>query len=522
MHFLRRYAALFVLAAAYLVAAAVVFHRSTEKREDARVTIRFSQWQLEGTVRDALDAIIRRYEELNPHVHVEQIAVPDTVYLPWIQTQMVGGTGPDLAEFVWVWPNLPRYFQPVDDEIVKPNPYNRGTPLEGVPWRDTNVDGMTNEDSYVKALNRHYGITLTSHVPRIVYNKTLLKKITGRDGPPRTYREFLAVCGDVKRYADEHHLTLAPLGMSKDSYSFIMYALTACQLTNLAERLDFEHRLRITDIEAAGAYLRGEWNYDTPDVIAALQLLRELGEVSTPGFLQRNRDSALTDFVNERAVMVEVPSWDASSLLRMCPFPIGAFRYPHPREDDPVYGRFTRGPFSEGPVLTGMAFMLNRHTQHREEALDFLRFLTSVEGATMFTQISHWQPATIGVKPSDFAAQFTQETEGVAWGSSFMTLTGTDAMNYVRTHLNALWGSGGGVEQYRAAIRDGVDGAIREDLRRMESAARHNVCREDAVATAELMLAPRDEPSPELRLATVTNERAVYLYRGWLALPPKP
>jgi hypothetical protein len=170
--------------------------------------------------------------------------------------------------------------------------------------------------------------------------------------------------------------------------------------------------------------------------------------------------------------------------------------------------------------MTGMAFFLNRTTKHREEALDFLRFLTSVEGATMFTNISHWQPATVGVKPSTFAAQFTQQTEGIAWGVSFMGLTGTDALNYVRTQLNDLWGSGGSVEAYRATVRGGVEGAIRDDLRRLESSARHNVRREDAVALAELMLAtPGTEAAEHVRLATVTNERVVYTYRDWLALP---
>ncbi|QYM78645.1 extracellular solute-binding protein [Horticoccus luteus] len=513
--------AFIVLAAAYLVSAAVVFRRTAAPTPPGQVTIRFSQWQLEGTVREALDAIIKRYEELNPHVKVERIDVPgsDTIYLPWVQTQMVGGTGPDLVEYVWAWPNIPRYFQPIDDEVVKPNPYNRGTPLEGVAWRDTNVDGMTNEDSFVKALNHYYAITVTSHIPRLVYNRAMLKTITGAETPPADYRAFLALCATTKRYAQTHGLTLSPLAMSKDSYAFVMYAIMSCELTGLAERLDFDHRLRITDLEAAGDYLRGDWSYNTPDVVAALHLLRELGDVSTPGFLQRTRDAALADFVNGRALMAVVPSWDASSLLQMCPFAIGAFRYPHPREDDPVYGRFTRGPFSEGPVLTGMGFYLNRTTKHRAEALDFLRFLTSQEGATLFTNISNWQPATIGVRPSNFAAQFTQETEGIGWGASFMGLTGTDALNYLRTQISKLWGEGGSVEAYRAAINAGVEGVIREDLRRLESAGRQNMCREDAVAAAKVELAPRDHPAEALPLATVMNEATLYQQRELLAQP---
>ncbi len=505
-----------LLAAGYLVAAGLVFWRKTEEVRSDRIVIRLSQWQLEGTVRAAIDAIIARYEQLNPHVKVEHMAVPDTVYLPWVQTQMVGGTGPDIVEYVWIWPHIGRYFQPIDDAVVQPNPYNRGTSLEGVPWRDTNVDGMINPDSFVRALNRYYGITMTSHIPRIVYNRALLVKITGRDEVPQTYREFMQLCADVKRYAQANHLPhLVPLATSKDSYPLILFSITGNALTNLAERLDYRHRLWVTDAEAGYRYLQGEWSYDEPDVDAALQQLREFGEVSTPGFLQRSRDAALTDFVNGRALMAVVPSWDASSLLMLCKFELGAFRYPFPREDDPVYGRFTRGPFSEGPVQTGMAFYVNQQTKHRAQVIDFLQFLTSQQGSQMFTDISHWQPATVGAKPSHFAAQFTQVTEGNAWGPSFINLSGNDAGMFMRSELGALWNIGGSPEAYKAAIRPGLSARLRDDYGREERASRLNVCNEDIMAAARQQLAPGARAVPPL--ATVPNEAKVYQIRDVLA-----
>lgn len=284
---------------------------------------------------------------------------------------------------------------------------------------------------------------------------------------------------------------------------------------NLAERLDYRHRLWVTDAEAGYRYLQGEWNYDDPALGAALQQLREFGEVSTPGFLQRTRDAALTDFVNGRALMAVVPSWDASSLLLMCKFELGAFRYPYPREDDPVYGRFTRGPFSEGPVQTGMGFFVNRQTKHREQVIDFLRFLTSLQGSQLFTDISHWQPATIGAKPSHFAAQFTQVTEGNAWGPSFINLSGTDAGMFMRSELSALWSVGGSAEAYREVVRAGLPSRLRDDYSREERAARLNVCNEDTIGAARHELTPGALPVPAL--ATVPNEAKIYQIRDVLA-----
>ncbi len=116
-----------------------------------RVTIRFCHWQLETGVRDAVAAIIRRYEQLNPRVHVVQIAIPGGVagatYTTWVLTQMAAGSGPDLVQYDAFHPDVPRLFQPIGAEVNEPNPYNRGTPLAGVRWRDTFVDGMiTNFD----------------------------------------------------------------------------------------------------------------------------------------------------------------------------------------------------------------------------------------------------------------------------------------------------------------------------------------------------------------------------------------
>lgn len=509
-----KHAGLLLLAVAYAAALALVLFRTTERRTDDRITIRLAQWQLEGTVRDAVDRIIARYEQLNPKVKVEQIAVPDSVYLPWVQTQLVGGTAPDMVEYVWVWPNIARYFSPLDEEVTQPNPYNRGTPLEGVPWRDTIVDGMTNPDSYVKALNHYYGITVTSHIPRLVYNRALYKTITGQDDPPATYREFIAVCAQIKAYAQAHHLPLVPLASSRDSYPFLMFSIMSNAVTRLAEAQDHRHALKLYDPDLALDYLRGEWSFDTPAIDAGLRQLRTLGEVSTPGFLQRDRNSALTDFVNQRAVMAIVPSWDASSLLQMCPFELGAFRYPYPREDDPQFGAYTRGPFSEGQVLTGMAFFVNRRTRHRAEVIDFLHFLSSVEGSQMFTDISNWQPATVGVHPSDFAAKFTQVTEGDYWGASFMTLSGSDADRYLRGQLNELWNANGSAAAYRAAIAPGLPERIRSDTDRAVRAGVQNIAREDAQAAADYFLA---EPKPGvLALTNIPNEERVYQLRAVL------
>ena len=515
-----KFVAVLLLGTAYVTTAYLAFRRNVEEIRTDRVTIRIAQWQLEGGVRAAVDAIIRRYEQLNPRVHVVQVAVPGSVYLPWIQTQMVGGNGPDLAEYSWPWPDTARNFSPISAEVMEPNPYNRGTPLEGVPWRDTFIDGMTSPDNYVQTLSQYYGVSTTTGQARIIYNQVLLKTITGRAAPPHTYREFMAMCDQIRAYAQAHGLNLAPLANSRTTHITLTNEIVNNMTTQLAERIDFRHRLKLEPEDIGRAYLRGEWSYDAPELVAAFTELREVGLVSTPGFQQRERDSALTDFVSLRAVMVVAPSWEASSLKELCPFAIGAFRFPYPREDDPVYGHFAQGPFSEGQVLTGMPFYVNRQTKHRAEALDFLRFMSSQEGATIFTNTSNWLPIVVGVKPSDFSAQFQLQSEGYNWyGGVLGPSSHVDPQNFILSVLYTLWNTDGSVAAFTAALRDGMAAKVRDNYRHDVIDWRDNVRREDTAGAALYELAPASRRPETLRLITLPNETGLYQTRAVLVKP---
>ena len=509
-----------LLGLAYLVSAYLIAQRSAEEVVSRRVTLRISQWQLEGGVRDAMDAIIRRYEQLNPRVHVIQIAAPDRVYLPWIQTQLVGGTGPDIAEYSWPWPDTARNFSPISAEVMQPNPYNRGTPLEGVPWRDTFIDGMSSPDNYVQTLGQYYGVSMTTGMQRIVYNRALLKTITGSDTPPRTYREFLAVCRRIQDYAKANHRNLAPLACSRTTHINLTGEIVNDMATQLAARMDFRHRLKLEPDDLGRAYLQGEWSYQEPELLAGFQALKEFGEVCTPGFLQRERDTALTDFVSERTVMVVAPSWEATSLQQLCAFELGAFRYPTAREDDPVYGRFAKGPFSEGQVLTGMPFYLNRATPHRAEALDFLRFMSSQEGSTIFTNVSNWLPIVVGVKPSDFSAQFQLQAEGYSWyGNFFGPSSHMEPQNLLLSVLYTLWSPDGSVAAFSSALTNGMAALVRDGLRRDVIAGRNNIRREDSAGAAQAELTPAGQRPASLHLVTLANEINLYQAQAVLAKP---
>ncbi len=515
MKFSRKTVGFVLIGSAYLISTFIVLRRTTEEVRSDRVTIRISQWQLELGVREGIDTIIKRYEQLNPKVHVVQIAVPGSAYLPWVQTQMVGGTGPDIVEYSFPWPDTGRNFQPIDADVMQPNPYNKGTPLEGVAWKDTFIDGMISPDNFVQSLNAYYSVSMSTGVPRIAYNRQLLKTITGSDAPPHTYRELVGLADQIKAYSKAHGLNIAPLANSHDTHKGLTDGIMSGMCFYLYQRLDYRHRLKNDPSDLGMSYLRGEWSFDSPEVVAGLKALREYSEMCPPAFLQRLRETALIDFVSGRAVMIVAPAFEAGSLKEISPFPIGAFRYPYPREDDPVYGRYAKGPLSEGQVITGMPFYLNRMTRHRAEAIDFMRFMTSHEGSTIFTRLSNWMPVTIGVKASNYVAQFMPDPKGYTWYAGVTDpCQHVDSREYLFNEMGALMNQDGNVDAYRKIVREGLGVRIRDDLRRDVIAGLQNIRSGDVAATAAVELAQPARRPETVRLVTISNEIRTYQTRA--------
>ena len=485
-------AGLLVLGGAYALATAIVMRRTAEKPERGRVTIHVSHWQLERGVRQGFEAMIRRYEEINPRVRVVQIVAPDNLYPGWVMAQVVGGDAPDIIEYNKDFSGyvVQQYFAPISEEVAKPNPYNRGTPLEKVPWRDTLLDSMSSEDGFNRRLNQYYAVTLSQHSMRIVYNRPLLRAITGSDDPPGDYQALLALYAKTWSYARGHPGIIAPIANSQDTVIGVADYIFTSAISRIYARIDRRHAFRTSNNELGLAYLRGDWSLRDPEAMTGLLLLREFGQNSVPGFLQLTRDSAVTDFVSGRSVMIAAPSWEATSFKDLCNFELGVFRYPVPLQGDPVYGKNMLGPYSDGRLITWMTMYLNRNSPHRAEALDFMRFITSREGDQIFSDVSGWLPATAGVRASDaFSRKFMPIYDGYFWDSDFFTLTGEDARQVVRGSYHLLFGPAGSPQKYAAGVDRDIRPAIISDLLRDLRLEVQSVNRQDSAAAAVHLLA---------------------------------
>lgn len=458
------------LAAGYAVTLAWVYLRSTPLVSSRPVTIRMAHWQIEQGPPEGFAAVIRRYEELNPRVHVEQVTVPSALYRLWLRSNFGGKMGTDLVEFAYFIGgvnDIPvRYFEPLTGLMAEPNPYNRGTPLEKVPWRLTFADGLYFAITQSPEIGQIYAATITQGSSRLFCNRELLEKITG--GPavaPRTMADFRVLCAKTDDYARRTGTVVHPLAGSLSNGQWLIDFTMAGSVSGMNLALDREGYLARRPRQAMTDYLLGRWSYRRPELRAALTLSREMVMQMKSGFAQLSRDDAVQEFQRGEALFIYAGTFDATSLKKNAPFTVEAMRFPQPQKDDPVIGPYIAGPFQDGAIATGVEFYLNKDSPHKAEAVDFLRFLTSVEGGTIFQAHSGWLSAVRDVPVPPELESYRPTGDGFTTGMQYIGVGPNSTMKFWQ-HLHLLIGPQGSVEKFAEAVEADMPETITADLRR--------------------------------------------------------
>ena len=503
-----RHPGLSLMVLAYAVAVYWVFTRSAPVVSSRPVTIRIAHWQIEKGPPDGVDAIIRRYEQLNPRVKVEQVLVPERVYRQWMRSNLVGGTGADLIEYgVWLdgLTDIPaRYFEPITEEMLRPNPYNKGTPLEKVPWVQTFTDGLLNQRMNAPDPGQFYAATLTEVSERLFCNRDLLRTITGSDRMPRTFAELRSLFREVTAYAARTGRPVYTLAGSEDNAKWLLEFLLMGSMMESSQRNDRNGVLALYPWDELGLYLEGRWSYRVPEARAGLELMREISLNMKPGFLQSLRDAATQEFLRGDAVFIFAGTWDGTSLRSMATFPVKVLRFPQPTKDDPVMGPYFYGPFADGGGGTAMEFYLNKQSAHPREAIDFMHFMTSVEGNQLFTDHSGWLPSIREVKiPPDIVAYKTP-LDCYSFGAEYMIGMGSTVGAEIMRKLYLLTEAHGSVDQFVAAMDAAMPEAVRKDLRKEVTNRAIIVRPQDVTIMANAALQRR---APQDASLTVARER---------------
>lgn len=496
----------FALIALLIVGGIALIPRQGDRpaSETGVITLRVAHWQLESGVREAFDEAAQAFEAVNPGVKVVQLPIPQQIYSNWATTQLVGETAPDIMQIGTgssaQSSNLPRFFVPLTAAVEEPNPYNQRTPLEGIAWRNTFLDGL--ESSYDARLFELYGLSPFGASVRLYYNRDLLRRITGSDTPPAHFEDFLALSSKVSAYAQETQQTLVPMAGSRWNAPMMMEQLMATQTQRLGTELNDRQQFPITFDQFYLEFLKGRVHLRQPDILAGFSLMRQVAGLCPPGFMQLSRDDAMLLFVQGRALMVLSGSWDASGLRLQAPFEIGVISMPKPGPDHPRYGPQIIGPVAEAGTVGGVGvFGVTRSSRHPSLAIDFLRFLTSRNVNQRFSETSGWLPVIVGVDPPEFMRGFVPRTEGYPPGPTLRRMP--DVTRWLDSRLHLLFSPDGSVERFLANAESSFDAAIRSDLEREQRNLAGTVLRNDvAIEVAQRQLASKPDDRLLLRKAT--------------------
>ena len=459
-----------LLVAAYVASVFWVFTRSEPVIHAREVTIYFAHWQIERGPPDGIAAAIKRYEELNPRVHVVQLEIPGaTIYPQWMRSNLVGNTGPDLMEWgAWLpgQKDIPaRYFAPLTAELAKPNPYNKGTSQEKIAWLDTFHDKLLAPKRDSPDPGQIYGVNITEVTLRLFCNVELMKQIMGKVIVPKDFNDLRKILAAVKEFSRKTGQPISGLAGSRDTTRAVAETVFAAPLIGVNQRLDDAGTLYLYNRQMLAAYLAGRWNYREPAVLAGLQLVRESTNSMTPGFIQLRRDDAMIEFLRGQALFFFYGTWDATSLRRLAPFKIQPMKLMQAMPDDPEVGKYVVGQGGEGIGETALSMYLNKDSRHPAEALDFLKFLTSVPGNQLFTDASLWLPAVNGVEVPEEIRNFRDYQEGLSFGQAPYDAIGTEvSMNWDR-NFYLLAGDQGSAEQFAAAMDRAMPDAVLQDLK---------------------------------------------------------
>jgi raffinose/stachyose/melibiose transport system substrate-binding protein len=343
---------------------------------------------------------------------VRQTGLAEKVYAQWLNTQLVAGTAPDLAEMGMA--NLAtkdeytvKYYVPLGGYIGQPNPYNKGTDLEDVPWKETLLDGM--RGGFREGLQAYYGVPTTFYGMRLFYNKTLLKRATGSDEAPRTFGHWMQQCDAIRKLDPDLLPIVSSYGMDS-----LRSKYDASFTSGLEAQVDLDLDGRVTLVETYIAYRQGIARLDTPQVKAMFDLLRTVGERMQQGFSAMDRQQSQFRFVNGQAGFMFTGSWDASGTFLQADakgFEVGVCDLPPVAPDDPG-GNFYRGRVNEAATAGGGVYGVYKGSKNVEVAVDFLRYITSRKANEKFNRMSQWPPLTIGAEPSEIMRPFAPNPVG--------------------------------------------------------------------------------------------------------------
>ena len=375
----------------------IYLHMKTvsQLEQKGKRTILIAHWQGERGCKESLQKIIDEYNKLHPETHVRQqiIVGMGSSFVRWCVTQIIGETPPDIMEYHSGFKSyLGNYFVGLGEYVNKPNPHNKGTDFEKIPWKDTFYGGMYG--NWEPELMDYYSVPNTLYTTRFYYNKDIFRKATGSDKPPETIQEFIGICKKIEKLGIMPVIVENAKGQQGVSFFYTILSQIGWTLEN---ELDFNHDGLIQQNEFMRAFYLNDFKLSDPRLEAELKLMREFSRHWGKGFNAIDTTVAPFMFIQQKGACYLGGSWLGRQMLDSCKFDLGCFPFPLVTTKDSVAGKYYCGPWGENTTNPGMALAVAKGP-NQDVAIDFLRFLTTKKNNSTFNAGPAWVPGVMGAE----------------------------------------------------------------------------------------------------------------------------
>lgn len=328
-----------------------------------KVELKFLHYQVEAV--DAFQKLIDGFTERNPNIKVSMDAIPTKDWSTVLSMRIAANDTLDVLG-VHPVPDIKKNYPVVIDNNILMD-------LTVQPVLKNYGDVFSND---VKVDGKVYMIPLSVNPYGIFYNKDLFKQLNL--SVPKTWKEFMSVCEKVKEAGT------TPMGLgAKDGWPVEMFEI-GLSPTILGVKYpggDFYQKA-----------LDGETNYDDPAYLEIFTKFQEMSKYFNDNPLGVGYNEAPALFVSGKVAMLPDLASSAPMISDAKPsFEVGMFAMP---------GSDTVAP-SDIPVKMGLCMAIANKSQHKDESIKFIEYLSEKDVYSEFVKTMKYLPTQTGITSDD-------------------------------------------------------------------------------------------------------------------------
>lgn len=341
---------------------------STVKDEGKPVILKIITWTNQGSV-DAINSLSEKFMKENPNITVELTEVDTNQYESLLNTRMQAndvdivslGGGSFMSPAVdWAPTTPPIWQQMVDNGLL--------VDITDEPW----VQNWSSGAEVCKYNDRIWAIATGSlSSTGLFYNKALFEE--NGWNVPQTWDEFVELCEAIDA---KGMIPMTCGGADLWPYQMIANDVIA------GVGIDYE--------EYAKGLWTGEAKFNDEIGLKVFERLDTINQYMEPGFMGISYAEIVGRFVNGKAVMLPDGSWQATEIEKA--------------DSDFEYGYFPLPGDEPGIALEGkfdLYFAVNAQSDHTEEALKWMEFLSNKQNYTEFINAAGFTPTMEDIEISN-------------------------------------------------------------------------------------------------------------------------